>query len=112
MSDPFAEPGRNGVSHAAVGSGLSRPALTGTHGSPRPFASATGLLVESPSLLSCSGEGPAFEMKFLLDAGQAGRVETWAADHMPPDAHADPVLGNGYRILSLYLDTPALDVYH
>src|SRR5438093_5222453 len=101
MSHSLAEPGRNGVAHSAVVGGV-----------PRPFAPGTGLLAESPSLLPPSPEGPAYEMKFLLDTDQVGRVEAWAARHMLPDPHADPALGNAYRTLSLYLDTPALDVYH
>ncbi len=109
MSETFAEPGRNGVSHAAVGNRSPHLLVTGADAAPKPV---TGLLAESPSLLSASGDLPAYEMKFLIGADEVDRVETWAAAHMLPDAHADPALGNAYRTLSLYLDTPALDVYH
>jgi hypothetical protein len=51
-------------------------------------------------------------MKFLVDAAAAVRVEAWAARYLPLDVHADPTLGNAYRTVSLYLDTPALDVFH
>ena len=66
----------------------------------------------SPSLIaSLQPEVPAYELKFTLDAEKAGLVEHWARRHMAPDPHGDPALGGAYRIHSLYLDTPALDVY-
>jgi hypothetical protein len=66
---------------------------------------------ESPSLAS-AGEGPAFELKFLLDEAQAQEVEAWARGRLAPDPHGDAALGGAYWTTSLYFDTPQLDVYH
>ena len=67
----------------------------------------------SPGLLAPNGgRAPAFELKFLLSQDMAQQVEHWAAAHMVPDPHAEPDLGNAYRITSLYLDTPGFDVFH
>ena len=63
--------------------------------------------VLSPAL--ADGAGQAFELKFLLPADRAGFVESWARRWLRPDPHG---LGGAYRILSLYCDTPGLDVYH
>ncbi len=38
-------------------------------------------------------------------------VLAWARQYMAPDPHVEPSLGDAYRISSLYLDTPALDVF-
>jgi hypothetical protein len=65
----------------------------------------------SPSLWK-DREAPAFEMKFQLDLEKARAVARWAADHLHLDPHADPALGNSYRVHGLYFDTTALDVYH
>jgi hypothetical protein len=66
----------------------------------------------SPSLLSKPGKVASFELKFVVTEQIAGSVELWAQRHLGLDAHANPHQGNGYRIHGLYLDTPALDVYH
>jgi hypothetical protein len=51
----------------------------------------------------------AFELKFLLCAREADKVEAWARQRLTPDPHgADGV----YRSTTLYLDTPLFDVYH
>ena len=53
----------------------------------------------------------AYELKFLIDENRAGEVLSWARQYMTPDPHVEPSLGDAYRIFSLYLDTPALDVF-
>lgn len=66
----------------------------------------------SPSLRRSAGDkSPAFEMKFLLDEVQAREVEARLRACLELDPHADPALGNGYQIASLYCDTPRLDVF-
>lgn len=55
---------------------------------------------------------PPFELKFLVSLAQASRVVEWAASRLPPDPHAGASREDGYRVTSLYLDTPELDVYH
>jgi hypothetical protein len=67
---------------------------------------------ESPSLATRDEEGPAFELKFLLDENRAREVESWARERLVPDPHRDPTLDGAYRTTSLYCDTPELDVYH
>jgi hypothetical protein len=42
----------------------------------------------------------------------ADQAIAWARGHLAPDPHADPALGDGYRITTLYFDTLALDVFH
>lgn len=75
-------------------------------------AEAIGDHVESPSLTSAgTGEGPAFEMKFLLDEPLARAVEAHVRDRLPLDPHGDPALGGAYRTTTLYLDTEHLDVF-
>jgi VTC domain len=69
--------------------------------------------LESPSLSASAGlEIPAYELKFLLTEAQAREVEERARRQMFSDPHADPAVGNAYRITSLYCDTPAFDVFH
>lgn len=65
----------------------------------------------SPSLRKGEG-GPAFEIKFPLTESAAGEVEAWARGHLIPDPHGEAALGGAYRTVSLYCDTPELDVYH
>lgn len=60
----------------------------------------------SPSLLK--GDGPAFELKFLL-GDQAAQAEAWAREHLIPDPHGRDGV---YETTSLYCDTDALDVFH
>lgn len=68
---------------------------------------------ESPSLaLPGRVRAPAYELKFLLDEGQAREVEAWARHRLVLDPHGEPALDGAYRTLSLYCDTPELDVYH
>lgn len=72
--------------------------------------SSAGFL--SPSLgPRGDGDGPAFELKFLLDEAQAHEVEDWARRRLLLDPHGDPELDGAYRTTSLYCDTAELDVY-
>jgi hypothetical protein len=61
---------------------------------------------------SAPGAPRAYELKFRIDPVLAAAVEDWARRRLGPDAHGDPALGGAYLTTSLYLDTPALDVYH
>lgn len=51
------------------------------------------------------------ELKYLVTPEQADLLRQWAATHLAVDPHC-PAGSEGYRITSLYLDTPALDIYH
>lgn len=53
----------------------------------------------------------AYEMKFILPAEAAETVLVWARKHLSPDPHGGTSNGDGYRVNSLYFDTPKLDVY-
>ncbi|MEK6257492.1 MAG: polyphosphate polymerase domain-containing protein [Planctomycetota bacterium] len=53
-----------------------------------------------------------FELKFLIDEDRAADIMAWARERLDADPHADPELGDGYHVNSLYLDTPHFDVYH
>ena len=55
---------------------------------------------------------PGYELKFLIDETRAENVIAWARKNLRCDPHVDPSLGDAYRILSLYFDTPALDAFH
>jgi hypothetical protein len=66
--------------------------------------------IVSPALLQ-PVDGAAYELKFLLGEALAAEVESWAGAHLGLDPHADPALGNAYRIHSLYFDTPELATY-
>ena len=68
---------------------------------------------ESPSLSAWSDRRVrAYELKFLLSEAQACEVEARARTQLVSDPHADPNLGNAYRITSLYCDTARFDVFH
>lgn len=70
-------------------------------------------LAVSPSLRPWGpGEVPAFEMKFLLEEGQAAPIEALLAHRLTLDPHSNPGLGNAYRITTLYCETPDFDVFH
>ncbi len=51
----------------------------------------------------------AYELKFLVTALEAARVEAWARRLLLPDPHG---LKGTYQTTTLYLDTPFFDVYH
>jgi hypothetical protein len=87
---------------------LSPPAGTnGTNGRPH---RKPGIYL-SPALARAFGGPPAFEMKFQLDPARAERVEHWARRHLSLDPFADPQQGDGYRVHTLYFDTPAGDLF-
>jgi hypothetical protein len=78
---------------------------------------------ESPSLLGgrlSEGDAPppppGFELKFLLPAEMAEAVANWALStdggDLRLDPHGEAALGGAYTTTTLYLDTPALDVYY
>ena len=65
--------------------------------------------IESPTPIKSRGT---YELKFLIDEGQAAIIKAWAKEHLDADCHADPSFRDGYRVNSLYLDTPHFDVFH
>ena len=52
------------------------------------------------------------EVKFLLADSLADQILARVRASLAPDPHADHLLGDGYRVNSLYFDTASLDVYH
>ncbi len=64
----------------------------------------------SPSLWK-NREAPAFELKFRIDHAKAAVIRSWAREHLTPDPHGIPELGDAYHVHGLYFDTRALDVY-
>jgi VTC domain len=70
---------------------------------------ANGFAV-SPGLFQSPGSSPAFEVKFLLTETKAVEVEQRLRSRLSPDPHADAA--GGYRVTSVYFDTPAWDVFH
>lgn len=63
---------------------------------------------ESPALVHGAA---AYELKFVLPESLAQQVEARLAAALVPDPHADPARG-GYRVSSVYFDTPGFDVFH
>lgn len=53
-----------------------------------------------------------YEIKFLITPAASAAVREWACRHLQPDPHSSSESGYGYAVNSLYLDTPAFDVYH
>jgi hypothetical protein len=51
-------------------------------------------------------------LKFLVSAATAHEIENWGAQRMQRDRFSDPRLNGAYQTTTLYLDTPAYDVYH
>lgn len=69
----------------------------------------------SPSLRASSGDATAassFEIKFLLDPSTAEEIEALSRRDLRPDPHGDAALQGAYAITTVYLDTPAFDVFH
>ena len=64
---------------------------------------------ESPTRTKSRGT---YELKFLINEDRAAGIIAWAKEHLDADVHADPSFGDGYRVNSVYLDTPHFDVYH
>jgi hypothetical protein len=52
------------------------------------------------------------ELKFMVPAPTAERIEKWARARLSPDAHGSGPFGDEYCTTSLYFDTETLDVYH
>ncbi|MEX2218818.1 MAG: polyphosphate polymerase domain-containing protein [Phycisphaerales bacterium] len=65
--------------------------------------------VRSPSL-DPRAEGPAFELKFLVDGALAARLEEGARRLLAPDPFGDAA--GAYHTTTLYLDTRERDVLH
>lgn len=53
----------------------------------------------------------AAEVKFLIPPSTAARIRTWARTCLQPDPHGAGPWGDEYAITTLYLDTPAFDVF-
>ena len=67
----------------------------------------------SPSLTRFQGDRtPAFELKMLVPEELARQVEAWAVSHLRRDEHALQSPDGTYDTTTLYLDTPALDMFH
>ncbi len=69
----------------------------------------------SPSLRASAGDATAassYEIKFLLESAAADAIEAHVRASLRPDPHGDPALGGAYSITTVYLDTPAFDVFH
>jgi hypothetical protein len=65
-----------------------------------------------PSLVGATEKrGAAYEVKFVVSASAAEAALSWARSHLSPDPHVAASDVDGYRVNSLYFDTPALDVY-
>jgi hypothetical protein len=64
---------------------------------------------ESPGLGAGAGQGAAYELKFHLTEIEATAVEAWARHRLTPDPHGRD---GAYDIVSIYHDTPRLDVFH
>lgn len=110
-------PSLNGCEGALSGSGRWRLMSAASQGSVKEAASPLLSIVPSadradvavaPAKAKSRGS---FEFKFLIDEGRAADIMAWAREHLDADPHADPELGDGYRVNSLYLDTPHFDVY-
>jgi hypothetical protein len=52
-----------------------------------------------------------YELKYIIDERRAAEVRDFARSYLVPDEHADPQAGNSYPVHSLYLDSPALDLF-
>lgn len=83
------------------------------HGSSPLVGPHVPAISESPSLRRGSRSAPpSYEMKFLLTETLAKTVEGMLRSELTLDPHSDPQQGDGYRITTLYCDTPELDVFH
>jgi hypothetical protein len=81
----------------------SRPVLLGS-----PTQQVAALDHRSPGL-GAAELGAAYEIKFQVSVEQAAEVEAWARSRLKPDPHGD---NGSYRTVSVYCDTPNLDVYY
>ena len=55
--------------------------------------------------------GGGSEIKFVLDPAQSGQVREWARRHLQADPHGEGPWSDEYLTTTLYLDTPAHDVF-
>lgn len=62
--------------------------------------------------VTCKKSHGTFELKFLIEEERTRLIMDWATQHLGPDPHMDPEVGEGYLVNSLYLDTPEFDVFH
>jgi hypothetical protein len=69
-----------------------------------------GSSLQSPSFGNGSDTAQPYELKFLIDAAAAAKIEEHARAFMTPDAHGDTA--GVYSTTTLYLDTASLDVFH
>jgi hypothetical protein len=53
-----------------------------------------------------------YELKLRVPERIADQALAWARTRLAPDQYADPTLEDGYRISTLYFDTPTLAVFH
>lgn len=74
-----------------------------------PCAPADAGELLSPGLANRVLLGAAYELKFPLKLAEADAFDAWARENMTPDVHG---LAGTYRVLSIYHDTPHLDVFH
>jgi len=54
----------------------------------------------------------AYEVKFVVPTGLANEIRRWARLELDADPHGGGPHGDEYCTTSLYLDNPALDVFH
>ena len=66
----------------------------------------------SPSIHSRENRELASEVKFVISPELGEQVRRWARARLQPDPYASREAGDGYRISSLYFDTPQFDVFH
>ncbi|MBN2291130.1 MAG: polyphosphate polymerase domain-containing protein [Pirellulales bacterium] len=52
-----------------------------------------------------------YELKYIIAEHRAAEVRDFIRSYLVPDEHADPQAGNSYPVQSLYLDSPALDLF-
>ncbi len=52
------------------------------------------------------------EVKFTLSDAQADEVRAWARASLQPDPHGSGEADDTYRTTTIYLETPAFDVFH
>ena len=79
---------------------------------PHAAADQPHLRLVSPSIVQGEEHKTAYEIKYLVSAETVAFIHRWAGEHMQLDPHACPTGECGYLTTTLYLDTPALDVFH
>lgn len=66
----------------------------------------------TPSLGTRETRQRAWEYKFLVTPAIGEQIRDWARARLAPDPHGSGEWRDMYQVTSLYLDTPAFDVYH